>query len=215
MLKGILRAHTEPLRALAAAWLAAGATCYELWSEGERLAQWPEGAITGEPLIEAPIMAGGLVVGTLRVAGATGPDATQRLGAEAALIGSLATIEQELDTMTVELIDMQDQLLALYELTQSTRSHLRIDDTLASLARDSARLARSESACAILAQEQTLLVVQHPPGAVARTCRRNCLGDSRVARACCCWGRATPNCRRGRAICALSRSRFAARRSLP
>jgi sigma-B regulation protein RsbU (phosphoserine phosphatase) len=65
--------------------------------------------------------------------------------------------------MTAELVDSQDQLLAMYQLTQSMRRNVTIDETLSSLVSEAIRLVRARAGFAMFVpahNEPTL--VQHP-----------------------------------------------------
>jgi phosphoserine phosphatase RsbU/P len=166
MLDSLLQTHADRLATLAAAWLATGATRYAIWSNDRELARWPAASREDAPSIKAPIEVGGTVAGYLHLQGTLDAAAPIRLRAEAELLAGLAFLDQELESMTVELVDRQDQLLALYELTQSTRSHLQVEEILASLAREAARLVRTDSAIAMVQHASEVLSRQHPPNSV-------------------------------------------------
>src|SRR4051812_20342488 len=127
MLAALLDTHYAQFAALAEAWLALGATAFGVWGNGRTLACWPaEGQLSQADGV-APIRVGGGVIGELRVAGVDGTAAQGRLVAEAELFAHLLKLEEELQCMTSELVDSQDQLLAMYQLTQSMRRHVTID----------------------------------------------------------------------------------------
>lgn len=141
----LLAAGRAQLAALARAWLAAGATSYGLWSGGQPLACWPDDAPPGDGL--TAVVAGPI---ELRLCGPTGEVAAARLRAEADLLGRLLGVEAELEDMTADLIERQDQLLALYDLARSFRSQLGLDAVLGTLAREAARLVGTAAASALL-----------------------------------------------------------------
>jgi sigma-B regulation protein RsbU (phosphoserine phosphatase) len=86
------------------------------------------------------------------------------LQGEAALIADLIQLQGDLEEVTTRLIETQDQLLALYDLTHAGRNHLSIQDTLNSLAREAARLLRTDGAFAVLAlPDGALIAAQQPP----------------------------------------------------
>jgi sigma-B regulation protein RsbU (phosphoserine phosphatase) len=164
MLAHLVTTHRAQLTALADAWLQGGATSFSVWANGKRLAAWPLAAPAAEPGLAAPVFSGELAVGELRVAGVARPEQQARLTVDAALLGQWNQLEGEIDGVTNELIEAQDQLLALYDLTRSTRSHLSIPETLSSLAREAARLVKTEAAAALFWPDDHLpVVVQHPP----------------------------------------------------
>jgi sigma-B regulation protein RsbU (phosphoserine phosphatase) len=129
MLAAILDTQYPQFVALAEAWLAMGAAAFGVWSNGRALACWPTDGQLMHPGIVAPIRVGGGVMGDLRVSGMSDAAAQARLKAEAELVAHLIKLEDELQCMTAELVDSQDQLLAMYQLTQSMRRHVTIDET--------------------------------------------------------------------------------------
>ncbi|MEI2611538.1 MAG: GAF domain-containing SpoIIE family protein phosphatase [Candidatus Promineifilaceae bacterium] len=146
MLELILPAQTEQLTRLGQIWQAQGATGLCLWQENQVVWQWPDQTTPLNPEIWVEI-GDGVALG---VAGCRGPVAETQLRADAHIIGYAAALERDLEMMTGELIDSQDQLLALYDLTRSTRSYLDIADTLNTVVTEVARLVKVESAFAIL-----------------------------------------------------------------
>jgi phosphoserine phosphatase RsbU/P len=150
----VLDSITAPLASLARAWLAGGAYSYGIWADGQPLAQWRASAPAPES--GCPVL--GIEFETedgesleLRVTGVEGELAVARLRGEAELLAGLIQSEADLDAVTSRLIETQDQLLALYDLTHGARNHLDIQSALESLAREAARLLRSASAFAVLA----------------------------------------------------------------
>ena len=139
------------LERLAQAWLAAGATHVAIQLDGHTPAHWPahDAAPTGGYL-SAPLGWGGAMHGDLRVAGPVGEAAQARLAADAALVARVLEVEAEMERMTGELIERQDELLALYDLAQSTRKDLRVDQTLRALVREAMRLMRAQAAFTVL-----------------------------------------------------------------
>jgi hypothetical protein len=124
VLASLIASPRTPLASLAQAWLAAGASAFVVSAGEEILRCWPAeaGRQTVLPALVAPIRVGSVVIGELHVSGSTTPAAQIRLDAEAEMIARLAGLEAELENMTTELVDSQDQLLAMYGLTQSSRS---------------------------------------------------------------------------------------------
>jgi len=154
MLDFVLDSLKPQLAVLAEAWLTSGATAYGIWQDGRPLAQWPirsSGSAASPPALVMPIHTDDATSLELRVVGAEGAAVQGRLKGEAALIADLIRREDELEDVTTRLIETQDQLLALYDLTHAARSHLSIQDTLNSLARESSRLLRTDGAFALLA----------------------------------------------------------------
>jgi sigma-B regulation protein RsbU (phosphoserine phosphatase) len=148
---------------MAAAWLELGAQHVGLWAGDALITGWPGQAPPDSTPMSAPIKINGRVSGELRVYGSFPKVLERRVKADADLIAHLATLETEINSMTLELIDNQDQLLALYDLTQSTRSRFEMGEVLYLLARESARLVKAEQAFALLYIEGGQPVIAHVP----------------------------------------------------
>jgi phosphoserine phosphatase RsbU/P len=123
----------EPLARIAQAWLASGATTFSVSCAGKRIAHW--GADTDAMDVRVP-----LLDGELGIAGVGEPTAPSRLAADATLLAHIAKTETDLETMTGELVETQDQLLALYDLDHSIRKHLSATETLNAVCREATRL---------------------------------------------------------------------------
>jgi sigma-B regulation protein RsbU (phosphoserine phosphatase) len=109
------------------------------------LARWPNHA-SGAGDLRAPIRVGGQILGELRIGGvAERADTSSRLAADVAVIERLAQLDNEMEQLTAELVQSQDQLLALVAINLSTRNHLQLDETLHTLARETTRLIRCEA----------------------------------------------------------------------
>jgi phosphoserine phosphatase RsbU/P len=72
-----------------------------------------------------------------------------------------AELEGELEAVTAELVQVQDQLLALYELARAMRGYLEAEPLLAALVGEAIRLVRADAAFAVLpvANQDPLVVV--------------------------------------------------------
>lgn len=176
MLSEVLASQRAEFTALANAWLLEGATSYSIWADHHPLAHWPAKnlpAAQADDLV-APITLGEMAVGELRLAGLSGPVAQTRLMAEAGLVAQLVKLEGELDGMTAELINSQDHLLALYELTESMRHRVNLDKTLLSLTEEAVRLLNAEGAFAyVVESSRTLLIqAQFPESHLSKTAMR-------------------------------------------
>lgn len=150
------------LQQLADQWLAAGATTVSIWAEGRPFISWPADASFDDALISSSIEVGGIPVGELRIGGLTDSSARARLLTDALLLSRIADLEGDLEHMTSELIESHDQLLALYDLNQATRSHLDIGQTLHNLADTVVRLVKVSSAFTILRTSDWLEIAHHP-----------------------------------------------------
>jgi len=150
MLAEILASKREQLNILAQAWLTTDTATFSIWNKAKVLAHWPPDRLPGRADLAAPLKVGEEAVGELRVTGFEGPEAQARLNAEAAIIAQLIRQEEDLDGLTAELIESQDQLLALYDLTQTTRSQLDITQLLGPLVSEAIRLIKAEGAFVVL-----------------------------------------------------------------
>lgn len=150
MIRQIASGRRATLARIAAAWIEGGARGVSLWQDGALVAAWPP-AMTAVTALAAPISRGRRTLGELRVAGVSGAAALARLEADAALIGELVALDEEVDCVAAELIEAQDQLLALYRLNRATGSALHPEESLKSVARESASLLNAEAACFYLA----------------------------------------------------------------
>jgi sigma-B regulation protein RsbU (phosphoserine phosphatase) len=156
--------ESTELGEVAQAWLASGAVAFGVWQGAEPLVRWPAAASADEATtgcIETPIP--GQAVGiTLRAYGAESAGVRARLEADARLLGRIASTDAEIEAMADDLVESQDQLVALYNLAHSTRDLLSIDAVLASVTREAARLTRAEGAFAVVDAERPACIVQHP-----------------------------------------------------
>jgi sigma-B regulation protein RsbU (phosphoserine phosphatase) len=168
MLATILPLLENQLSALADAWLSKGANAVELWSGACLLACWPPDSADrpATASITAPILVGGSEVGLLRVAGVSGGAAQQRLATDAALIARLGHLEHEQENMVAELIEIQDQLLVVYDLTQSACYHTyyeEIGEVLDCLTREITRMLDVEGCFMLVRSGEQLHLACHPP----------------------------------------------------
>ena len=79
------------------------------------------------------------------------------------LAAEVRRLEAELDQMTSELIGVQDQLLAVFDLARAARRRLSLDAVLIDLVGEVQRLAGAELAFIVLADASTGQLVCHPP----------------------------------------------------
>ena len=123
-------------------WLSSGATHYAVADEdGNVLLHWPKSAeIPPHPDICTPIKRRRKQFGHLQLNGLTDKLSEQRLAAEARLIAQLVSLDGDIDQLTQEVVDRQDELVAMVELTQSTRSKLDLGQLTQSVLRQITRL---------------------------------------------------------------------------
>ncbi len=160
-LQEFLTSQRKTLAGIAQAWLDSGAAAFGISGDGQWLALWPETAALNTSGISANIVVNNRIMGDMWVFGLANSASHDRLQNEAQLIAQLAAQESELNSITYELIDAQDQLLALYDLTQSMRNRLSFDEALSSLVREAGRLVKASACSAYLAFDPPT-VAQHP-----------------------------------------------------
>ncbi len=163
MLVALLSSQYARFAAVAEAWLAMGATSFGIWQNGHPVAYWPAGARLYQASQVEPIRIGDQVVADIRVSGLSGPVARARLMADAELISYLMKLEDELQCMTSDLVDSQDQLLALYRLTHSLSQHVTVHETLNALLKEALRLISVQGGFAVsIADANEPVVLQRP-----------------------------------------------------
>jgi sigma-B regulation protein RsbU (phosphoserine phosphatase) len=165
MLINILKQQHEHFSNLAAIWLSAGATAVGIWNNDTLLQQWPEDAaefLLEQPDLVAPLYINDIFLGEVRVAGMQGIGAGERLLADVRVLAQLIRLEDDLEDVTAELVESQDQLIALYDLARSTRSHLDVRETLEALARTTARLVTVQASFMLIESANNSEMVSQP-----------------------------------------------------
>lgn len=159
-LSSLLRTHRTLLQNIADFWLNAGVLGFSLQTHNRPVLSY--GVLEGSPGLSVPLKVKGRVQGEVCVYGLSDENFIPKLQADADLIATLVALESEINSMTLELIGSQDQLLALYELNESLRNRLEMDAVLSSLAQVSARLTRAEYTCAALMLKNESQVSYYP-----------------------------------------------------
>ncbi|MCB0210149.1 MAG: PP2C family protein-serine/threonine phosphatase [Anaerolineae bacterium] len=161
-----LESFNHQLEALARAWLAEGAKSFSLWKNDTLLATWPTNNTPTKNDLSARLLINGQMHGQIQLSGIKSSQAHARLQAEAKLLSQLLELEVELDNLTAELIDAQDQLVALYEVTHSARSHLDLNDALWALIQEVKRLTKAKGAFVILNVRNRPPIVEQTPSSL-------------------------------------------------
>jgi hypothetical protein len=162
----ILNHHAERLDRLAQVWLASGARSFEVYLGEACVMRYGVRDIPTAGLV-VPIVLPGSGSLELRLTGVGGDAVRHRLTMEAELIAEATALDDELQRMTGELIDAQDQLLAMYGLAQVTRRRLSLDAVLTELVAELRRLTGAELAFAALGQPPGVRLVFFPSDADA------------------------------------------------
>ena len=121
---------------------------------------WPQGPAPAPPDLTAEIADSAQLA--LGLVGAK-PDAKWRLDADAETIAALIRSERDGDLLADELVDRQDEILALYDLARSSRNKLDLPLTLQTVATEMGRLLKADLGfIALLADEARPQVVTSP-----------------------------------------------------
>jgi len=165
LLATVVDAHQASMSKLADTWINLGASVFYLTDQvGNILAQWPPFPVAGPSTMTTPIQINGAAVGQLHVCGKATNAAQIRLAADAQMLSDVLQLEYELQHMTTDIIDQQDQLMALHQLAQITRTQHSLSQMLADLALITAQLLKTEVAfIALLREQQAPLVALYPP----------------------------------------------------
>lgn len=156
MLPEITGKHLESFKSLAAGWMRVGATCVQLLKGNEVLIGCPNSNSSNEPSLLVTSLGSGL---SLQVYGVTDvrwvPTAESMLD----VFGNLLTSDADLENLTAALVETQDRLVALYELTQATRRTLDMPKLLDLLIRQSKHLMDVDGGFVVLKEKgkQTII----------------------------------------------------------
>ena len=83
--------------------------------------------------ISSRVRLGDSQTGALFVDGLDGPFYQKRLDLDASFFGETSQLQKDVDTISTELVEKQDQLVTLYQLSQTMRRHLEIQPLFSSL----------------------------------------------------------------------------------
>jgi sigma-B regulation protein RsbU (phosphoserine phosphatase) len=159
-LQALLEARHNHLATLADAWLDAGASVFALYVADTPVACWPSEPAADMPSAAAPLKVRGKTFGELRVYDL--PDAQKHLLAQANLLSGFIMSELDCDAVTGELVETQDQILALYNLIESMRDVLDIEEVLRTLTQESTELVKVEATAALLLLDGEIVMAHHP-----------------------------------------------------
>ncbi|MCB0060900.1 MAG: hypothetical protein KDE19_02250, partial [Caldilineaceae bacterium] len=162
LLESILDTHQSVFSALADAWLDQGATALYLTdTNGKVLLRWPPFGPETTASFSETITVGHQSVAKLYVGGTASSYrekyAQLRLRTDAQLLSSVLQMEYELQRMTADIIEQQDQLMALHQLAQTGQVQSELRDIMRRLTQIMAKLLKTN--CTFIA----LLHPSHPP----------------------------------------------------
>ncbi len=156
MFPAITDKHRESFKSLASGWMRVGAKCVQLRKGNEVLIGCPDSKSSLEPSIAVTSLGSGL---SLHIFGVT--DARWAPTAESMLdvFGNLLASDADLDNLTAALVETQDRLVALYELTQATRRTLDMPKLLDLLIQQSKHLMDVDGGFVVLREKgkQTII----------------------------------------------------------
>lgn len=156
MLASHLASHREKFQSLASVWMRVGATCVQLLEGDYVLIAFPEQCADTTPALVVRSRTADL---SLRIYGIV--DESWRPAAESMLdiMANLLRSDSELDSLTAALVETQDRLVAIYELTQATRRTLDISTLLDLLIQESKHLLNVDGGFAILMEKGKQTIV--------------------------------------------------------
>jgi sigma-B regulation protein RsbU (phosphoserine phosphatase) len=135
-----------------------------VYQQDQLLISWPTGQRVPEPSLTEHILLGDAIVGEIRVSGVSGLATQTRLRSDAQLISHLIQLEDELKSMTADLVTSHDQQLALYRLTQLMRDHVTIAESLQAVLTEAIRMVRARGGFAVFVPASGMdpILLQHP-----------------------------------------------------
>ena len=150
MLAEHLESNREKFFSLASVWMRVGATCVQLLEDDRVLIAFPFECRDTAPALLVHSRTSNL---TLQIYGVS--DESWRPTAEAMLdiMSNLLTADSELESLTAALVETQDRLVAVYELTQATRRMLEIPELLDLLIHESKHLLNVDGGFAVLMEK--------------------------------------------------------------
>ena len=147
------------LERLSGVWLRE-ATLFGIRRDGEWISVWPEHAARTPPELTAQLPdSDGLFLGLV----GAGPAAQSRLEADAGSLGALIRSERDGDLLAAELVDRQDEILALYDLARSSRNKVDLPLTLQTVAAEMCRLLKADLGFIAVTHERTSTQVVTSP----------------------------------------------------
>jgi sigma-B regulation protein RsbU (phosphoserine phosphatase) len=164
MLRQILTRNHSQIKSIAEAWLSSGAAYFAILEKDAPIFEF-RSRHTGELDHPLQVFRAPLDLSTsieLRVS-ANVLFAEARLRAETDLLVQIIRTSTSLEGLTTELIDTQDQLLAIYNLTQRTRNYIDLDKLLKQLAKQTAELLKADSAFVVFDSPGEGYSVEHFP----------------------------------------------------
>jgi len=130
VLQQLVFSYSEDFNNLANWWLSEGAGRFGIRDAGRCVVSWPddEGDTALSDISEPIIHRNGSQLGELFVTQLSDPALQEKLKTDADFVARLASLDGELDLLAQELVESQDQLVALYGLMHSAHHLVSIDE---------------------------------------------------------------------------------------
>ena len=164
MLKKVVQGEWKHFRAMANVWLASGAPFFSVVdANGQVVYRWDsEEHITYSSVSIASIHLNAEVIGTLQVALAENACVRAQLESNVLFIERLLTFEADMNDVIVELVENQDQKVALYKLTEAMDGLLDIEETMQTLVRAADGLVKCDGLFLAQHVDNQYVVYQYP-----------------------------------------------------
>lgn len=152
--QSLINQHRELFHAFAQGWQCIGAGSYAVWGVPSRdegsafpLVAWPHQKFVNQSnMLRAHVRLKGRTVAEIWVDIETNPENQRRLETETRIIAQYAQQAITLEAMTRDLVQTQDQLVALYQLAESLRDKFVLEDILNTLTQEILRLSQAGGA---------------------------------------------------------------------
>ena len=142
--------HREMFKSLASGWILIGASCVQLLEGENVLIGCPNSIVNTEAALSVTSLTSGL---TLCVYGITDANWTPAAESMLDVFSNMLTADADLDNLTAALVETQDRLVALYELTQATRRTLDMPKLLDLLIKQSKHLMNVDGGFVVLKEK--------------------------------------------------------------
>ena len=166
-LQNLVVRHKPLFDGLAEIWLDEGAHEFTLLQGDQVIFHYPgrTSDVTADgdaPILDIPIFFNGRAALSMRLIGVDTALIQRRLDFQTQLLSEILSLEDELEGMTVELIDTQDQMLALYKLARSVRTQFELPVILETIVRESYAILKVENVSILLRTDDPNLIMQYP-----------------------------------------------------
>jgi len=146
-LANLVPQHKTEFETMATVWLQLGASSVELLENGSVIASYPVGKTDLTPAMIANDKVTGL---ELHIHNFMRSGWQPSADLQIQMFGQVLNADQEMDALTSSLVETQDRLVALYDLSRATRRAIEVDDLLNLLTVESSRLLDADGAFAVV-----------------------------------------------------------------